>query len=84
LIADFEIPDELLVAKARSARMISPSDQRVDIPIEGGFVGMVDREHFDEYLRGRAADAGAHRFTGTFRRIDRAEGQPTRTRRPIA
>jgi len=69
LISDFEIPDSLLVAKARSARMISPSDRRVDMPIEGGFVGMVDREHFDEWLRVRAALAGAERRTGTFRRL---------------
>jgi len=57
LIKDFEIPDELLVAKARSARMISPSDNKVDIPIENGFVGMVDRDQFDEWLRERAAKA---------------------------
>jgi geranylgeranyl reductase len=51
LIRDFDIPDELLVAKARSARMVAPSGKRVDIPIEDGFVGMVDREVFDEWLR---------------------------------
>jgi geranylgeranyl reductase len=78
LIADFDIPDDMIVAKINTARMISPTSRRVDIPIEGGFVGMVDREHFDEYLRGRAADAGAHRFTGTFKRIERSEGKPTR------
>ena len=52
-IQDFEIPDQLLVAKARSARMIAPSGAKVDIPIEGGFVGLVDREVFDEWLRDR-------------------------------
>ena len=71
LIADFEIPESLLVAHATSARMVSPSDQRVDIPIEGGFVGMVDREHFDEWLRVRAAGAGAERCNGRFERLDR-------------
>ncbi|WP_119288740.1 geranylgeranyl diphosphate reductase [Azohydromonas sediminis] len=71
LIRDFAIPDELLVAKARSARMVSPSDARVDIPIDNGFVGMVDREVFDEWLRRRAATAGAVRVTGTFERLDR-------------
>ncbi|WP_119354315.1 geranylgeranyl diphosphate reductase [Azohydromonas sediminis] len=71
LIRDFAIPDELLVAKARSARMVSPSDARVDIPIDNGFVGMVDREVFDEWLRRRAAAAGAVRVTGTFERLDR-------------
>jgi geranylgeranyl diphosphate/geranylgeranyl-bacteriochlorophyllide a reductase len=70
LIKDFAIPDHLLVAKARSARMISPNDRKVDIPIENGFVGMVDREHFDEWLRARAATAGAVRSTGTFERVE--------------
>ncbi len=71
LIADFHIPDEQLVAKVNTARMISPSQRHVDIPIENGFVGMVDREHFDEFLRVRAKEAGAHRYTGTFQGIER-------------
>ena len=68
-IKDFDIPDELLVAKARSARMIAPSNTKVDIPIEGGFVGMVDREQFDEWLRERAASHGAIRRNGKFERV---------------
>ncbi len=71
LIKDFDIPDELLVAKARSARMISPSDNKVDIPIENGFVGMVDRDHFDEWLRERAASHGAVRQRGVFDKFSR-------------
>jgi len=71
LIADFDIPDSQLVAKITTARMISPTQRAVDIPIENGFVGMVDREHFDEFLRQRAAQAGAHRLTGTFQKIER-------------
>lgn len=70
LIRDFAIPDELLVARATSARMVSPRDARVDIPIDKGFVGMVDREHFDEWLRARAAAAGAERRTGRYERIE--------------
>ena len=71
LIKDFEIPDHLLVARARAARMVSPSDKRVDIPIEGGFVGMVDRDQFDEWLRERARASGAERRQGVFERLDR-------------
>jgi geranylgeranyl reductase len=71
LIADFDIPDAQLVAKITTARMISPTGRRVDIPIENGFVGMVDREDFDEFLRERAARAGAERVTGTYKRIER-------------
>jgi geranylgeranyl reductase len=71
LIEEFAIPDQLLVARVTSARMVSPAARRVDMPIEGGFVGMVDRDVFDEWLRGRAAAAGATRRTGTFERLER-------------
>lgn len=71
LIRDFDIPDSLLVARVTCARMVAPSERRVDIPIEGGFVGMVDREVFDEWLRERAAAVGAERRTGTFKRLHR-------------
>lgn len=71
LIADFHIPDAQIVARIQTARMISPTGRAVDIPIENGFVGMVDREDFDEFLRARAAGAGATRLTGTFLRIER-------------
>jgi geranylgeranyl diphosphate/geranylgeranyl-bacteriochlorophyllide a reductase len=70
-IADFNIPASQIVAKVDVARMISPTGRAVDIHIENGFVGMVDREHFDEFLRLRAAGAGATRLTGTFLRIER-------------
>ena len=73
LIKDFGIPDELLVARATSARMVSPTDTKVDIPIENGFVGMVNREQFDEWLRERAARCGAVRRSGSFERIERGE-----------
>ena len=71
LIKDFEIPDHLLVARATSARMVSPNDVHVDIPIENGFVGMVDREVFDEWLRERAGAAGAVRRNGRFEKLER-------------
>ncbi|MEM9850564.1 MAG: geranylgeranyl diphosphate reductase, partial [Pseudomonadota bacterium] len=76
LIADFDVPDDLIVAKIRTARMISPTARQVDIPIENGFVGMVDREDFDDFLRRRAAEAGAERFVGHFSEIDRSGDLP--------
>ena len=73
LIRDFAIPDAQIVARIATARMISPSRRSVDIAIENGFVGMVDRERFDEFLRRRAEAAGAVRIGGTFLRIERDE-----------
>jgi len=71
LIRDFAIPDHLIAGRSVSARMIAPSDIAVDMSVGKGFVGMVDREHFDEWLRARAALGGAERCTGTFDRIER-------------
>jgi geranylgeranyl diphosphate/geranylgeranyl-bacteriochlorophyllide a reductase len=76
LISDFNIPDRLLKARVNAARMISPSARSVDMPIKGGFVGMVDREDFDEWLRERAATSGATRREGLFQAIERDGGLP--------
>jgi geranylgeranyl reductase len=70
-VIDFAIPDAQIVARINTARMVSPTGRMVDIPIENGYVGMVDREHFDEFLRVRAAKAGAALLTGTYLRIER-------------
>jgi geranylgeranyl reductase len=71
LLADFAVPHDLLVARIKAARMIAPSSRTVDMPVGEGFVGMVDRDSFDEWLRVRAATAGAERITGTFEAVDR-------------
>ncbi|WP_420346311.1 geranylgeranyl diphosphate reductase [Pelagibius sp.] len=83
LIRDFAIPDSLIVARARSARIIAPSDRTVDMPIDGeGYVGMVDRCDFDEWLRRRAAMQGADWRQGSFQRLTRdAEDGPVVTYR---
>src|SRR3954468_6817287 len=72
LIRDFGIPDHLLCAHITSARMVAPSERGVDMPVTaGGFVGMVNREQFDEWLRERAAKCGADRIPGTFEQFTR-------------
>lgn len=71
LLTEFAVPESVLVARVDKARMISPADNKVAMPIENGFVGMVDREHFDEWLRARAAHHGAERRTGRFRALSR-------------
>ncbi len=75
LIRDFAIPDHLIVGRVLAARIIGPSDRAVDMPVNqrdsAGYVGMVDRDTFDEWLRERAAGARAERRTGRFDRIER-------------
>jgi geranylgeranyl reductase len=74
LISEFEIPEHLIVARVSGARIFSPASRRVEMPIESdGYVGMVDRDVFDEWLRERARLAGAARVAGTFELISRDE-----------
>jgi geranylgeranyl diphosphate/geranylgeranyl-bacteriochlorophyllide a reductase len=73
LIRDYQIPAHLVVARIDSARIVSPSGRLADMPVEGSYVGMVDREVFDEWLRNRAVDAGAERITGTYTSFSRDE-----------
>lgn len=66
LIRDYAIPADQIVARIDAARIVSPTGRLAHMPVDGSYVGMVDREHFDEYLRARAADSGATRITGTY------------------
>jgi geranylgeranyl reductase len=74
LLREFDIPESLLCARISSARMVSPSHRQVDMPINGGFVGMVKRDRFDEWLRQRAEDSGAQRRAGTLTEVESGAG----------
>ena len=66
-IRDYAIPMEMLTARIGAARIISPKGEKVSMEIgDRGYVGMVDRDAFDPWLRERAEAAGATRLTGTF------------------
>jgi len=71
LLKEFEVPESLLVNRVDTARIVSPVGRSVDIPVGDGFVGMVDRGPFDEWLRARAALRGAVRETGRYHHIER-------------
>ncbi len=65
-IAEFDIPPHLLTARIRSARIFAPSQTSVDMHIDAGFVGMVDRDVYDPWLRERARSMGAEVVAGAF------------------
>jgi geranylgeranyl reductase len=74
LMREFDVPERLLVARMRGARIVSPAGREADMPIPratdaGNYVGMVDRDVFDEFLRERARARGAERRTGLFDHI---------------
>ena len=60
LIADFDIPDDQLVARITTARMISPTGRRVDIELDGGTL-VVDWRDDGVWMTGPTA----HVFEGT-------------------
>ncbi|TVP44577.1 MAG: geranylgeranyl diphosphate reductase [Gemmatimonadales bacterium] len=72
LLDEFEVPEEMLVARVDTARILSPTGRSVDIPVGDGFVGMVDRGPFDEWLRTRAESRGARRVAGNFVAVEEA------------
>lgn len=75
LIREFDIPSHLIVARVGGARIFSPASRCVEMPIQSdGFVGMVDREVFDEWLRERAQKAGVTRIDGKFEALSRDGG----------
>ncbi len=76
LLSEFDVPESLLAARVSEARMVSPANRHVDMEVLGGYVGMVDRAEFDEWLRQRAAALGARRLTGTFVGVDRDPARP--------
>jgi geranylgeranyl diphosphate/geranylgeranyl-bacteriochlorophyllide a reductase len=76
LLSEFDVPDRLLKERVRGARIISPSRHAVEMPIGDGFVGMVDRDEFDPWLRARACAAGAVQLAGRCERSERlADGR---------
>lgn len=80
LLEEFDVPEEMLVARIDTARILSPTGRKVDIPVGDGFVGMVDRGPFDEWLRTRAETRGAHRIRGNFKGVeDAGTGRPVVT-----
>ncbi len=77
LLEEFDVPESILVNRVDTARILSPKGRTVDIPVGEGFVGMVDRGPFDEWLRTRAERAGAVRIQGHFQAVEgAATGSP--------
>ena len=80
VLSEFAVPESLLTARIGGACITAPSARRVDMAIGDGFVGMVDRESFDPWLRERAAAAGASVVRGRFREMERRRDGSVRLR----
>ncbi|MEZ5800516.1 MAG: geranylgeranyl diphosphate reductase [Nitratireductor sp.] len=71
-MAEYALPASQIKARVRGARMTAPSGNQVSMEIgDIGYVGMVDRDVFDPWLRDEAEAAGAQRAVATFRELVR-------------
>ncbi len=76
---EFDIPKSLIKKQVEKVRIVSPSDLIVDIPLEGGFLAIVDRKEFDNTLRTIASNKGVELIEGEFRSLYYQNGKPSVT-----
>jgi geranylgeranyl diphosphate/geranylgeranyl-bacteriochlorophyllide a reductase len=77
MVAEFELPPEIIDRRVRKMKMISPSNVEVNIGStlkDDEYIGMCRREVLDGYLRDRAAGLGAKLINGTVSKIDIPKG----------
>ncbi len=75
MVSEFDLPEEIVDRRVRKMKMISPSNQTVNISLdslekEEEYIGMCRREVLDGFLRDRAAQLGANLINGTVNRLE--------------
>jgi len=72
MVSEFDLPEEIVDRRVRKMKMISPSNQTVNISLEkeDEYIGMCRREVLDGFLRDRAAQLGARLINGTVNRLE--------------
>jgi geranylgeranyl diphosphate/geranylgeranyl-bacteriochlorophyllide a reductase len=79
LVREFDIPEHLIQRRVDAVAVYAPSGKAVKMSINDGYVGMVCREAFDQFLRQRAQAAGAMVVEGRVDQIDATERGATVT-----
>lgn len=73
MVAEFELPPEIIDRRVRKMKMISPSNIEVNIGStlkDDEYIGMCRREVLDSFLRNRANKLGATLINGTVHGVD--------------
>ncbi len=65
-LEELEIPRNIPHRTVNTIRFVSPSGRKLDIPLEGGKILVVDRRAFDSLLRSLAGASGAQVSEGEF------------------
>merc|ERR1719440_1687863 len=76
MVDEFDLPDSIIDRKVRNMRMISPTNNEVDIRLDNNgfskdeFIGMCRREVMDKFMRDRAEELGTNVINGLVTDID--------------
>jgi geranylgeranyl reductase len=63
---EFDLPRQEIVKEIREISTISPQGHKINVLLNNGYLAMVERESFDNTLRKRAEDSGAHLMEAEF------------------
>jgi geranylgeranyl reductase len=63
---EFNIPKVVIKREVKSIRIVSPSDEKVDIELKGGCLAIVDRGEFNRVIRSEAEKKGVEVTEGEF------------------
>lgn len=73
MVAEFDLPEEIIDRKVRKMKMISPSNVEVSIGStlkDDEYIGMCRREVLDGFLRDRAVACGTKLINGTMHKLE--------------
>jgi geranylgeranyl diphosphate/geranylgeranyl-bacteriochlorophyllide a reductase len=73
MVAEFDLPENIIDRKVRKMKMISPSNVEVSIGStlkDDEYIGMCRREVLDGFMRNRAVSLGAKLINGTMHKLE--------------
>ena len=77
IIEEFQIPDDLIERKVSNMAVRSPKGRVIEMSMPNGYVGMVRRERFDQYLRNDAQNNGSELIESKVTHISKTNGAYT-------
>lgn len=66
---EFNLPEREIIKRINTISAISPEGFRVDVPLKGGYLAMIERGSFDSSLRRQAEEAGADLIEAEFLQV---------------
>ena len=71
---EFALPESIIKKKVKKIIIVSPENQRIEMPLSGGHICITERGALDSTLRGLASEKGATLIEGEFLKLDQGMG----------